>query len=93
MTALILRRIDITDKKTWEEFRKTGLLLIINQILHVFGWAIIVVVEDDGKVTEAYPARVKFRGFGEKSTTEAYKKVSAYMKDNAAVLFNEAHED
>jgi hypothetical protein len=28
-------------KKEWSEFRSTGLLLFINQILHVFGWAIV----------------------------------------------------
>ena len=70
-------------KKSWDEFRETGLLLIINQILHIFGW-VIVVVEDESNVIEVYPARVKFRGFGEKSTEDAYKKVSAYMIDHGS---------
>jgi len=34
-------------KKTWEEFRDTGLFWFINMILHAFGWA-IVLVKDDG---------------------------------------------
>lgn len=38
----------------------------INMILHTFGWAITVEIEDDGSISNAYPARVKFRGiFGE----------------------------
>ena len=44
-------------KKTWEEFRKTGLLWFVNVIIHVFGWAIVVEVED-GKIIDSYPARV-----------------------------------
>ena len=49
-------------KKSWEEFRSTGLLWWINMILHTFGWAICYEF-DDGKIVEAYPARVKYRGF------------------------------
>jgi len=81
--------IKMVNKKSWGEFRETGLLLIINQILHIFGWAIVVEMEND-KVTGVYPARVKFRGFGEASVDKAYKKVSAYMKENASVLYDEA---
>ena len=79
-------------KKTWEEFRKSGLLWWINQILHTFGWAIVVEVEEDGTITNCYPARVRFRGFDEKSNTEGYIKVSQYMKDNAEVLLKESQE-
>ena len=53
------------DKKTWDEFRSTGLLLFVNTMLHIFGWAIVVKYDDDDSIT-AYPARVKFRGFDEK---------------------------
>jgi hypothetical protein len=28
-------------KKEWSEFRSTGLVLIVNQILHIFGWALV----------------------------------------------------
>ena len=42
-------------KKTWQEFRKTGLLWFINTILHAFGWAIVVEVEKE-EITGAYPA-------------------------------------
>ena len=86
-------------KKSWDEFRETGLMLIINQFLHIFGWAIVVEMYDDkegdkaGTVKTAYPARVKFRGFGTESTSKAYEKISKYMKENAEVLEKEAKEE
>jgi len=78
-------------KKDWNEFRSTGLVLIINQILHLFGWAIVFEIEDD-IIKNVYPARVKFRGFDNNSTDEAYRKVSKYMVENAEELNNEAQE-
>jgi hypothetical protein len=76
-------------RKNWEEFRKTGLLLIINQTLHIFGWALVFEVENE-VVVNVFPARVKFRGFDEKSTEDAYKKISQYMEDNSKELNQEA---
>lgn len=76
-------------KKTWQEFRKTGLLWFINTILHVFGWAIVVEVEK-GEITGAYPARVRFRGFDEVSNTTGYQNVARYMKEEADQLIKEA---
>ena len=75
----------MVDKKSWEEFRDTGLVLIINQILHIFGWAIVFEVENN-EVKNVYPARVKFRGFDNDSTDESYKKVSEYLKRNIKEL-------
>ena len=77
-------------KKTWKEFRESGFLWWINMILHTFGWSIVVDIDDNGEITDAYPARVKFRGFGEKNNTEGYIKVSQYMKKNVSDLLEEA---
>lgn len=76
-------------KKTWAELRDNGLLWFINTILHMFGWAIVVEV-DNGEIIDAYPARVTFRGFSEESTTNGYQKVSKWMAENAAELLDEA---
>lgn len=76
--------------KDWEEFRDTGLLWMINSILHLFGWAIVYKIED-GEIREVYPARVKYRGFDEKSNTEGYIKVSEYLMSNIEELSKEAH--
>jgi len=75
-------------KKEWSEFRSTGLVLIINQILHIFGWAIVFEIEND-VIKNVYPARVKFRGFDNESTDEAYVKVTDYLKENINELVAE----
>lgn len=80
------------EEKTWKDFRESGLFWWMNMILHTFGWAIVVDVNENSEITRAYPARVKFRGFDEKSNTEGYIKVSEYMKENVEQLTKEAKE-
>ncbi len=84
----------MVEGKTWEEFRKSGLLLIINQVLHIFGWAIVVEIDcsNSNKILKIYPARVKFRGFSRICTEHAYTQVSKYMKENASELLEESEE-
>lgn len=82
------------EKKTWEEFRASGLLWWINMLLHTFGWAIVVIVDDETQaISKAYPARVGFRGFEEKYNTEGYIKVSEYLKNNVDKLVEEARDE
>jgi hypothetical protein len=83
--------ISLVDKKTWEEFRETGLLWWINSILHTFGWSIVIDVDGD-KIVGVYPSRVKFRGFSEQMNTQGYQKVSNYLVENAPELKKEAFE-
>lgn len=52
----------MVNKKTWQEFKDTGMLWFANTILHAFGWSIVCEMEN-GEVINAYPARVAFRGF------------------------------
>ncbi|WP_110939828.1 hypothetical protein [Geosporobacter subterraneus] len=80
------------DRKTWKDFRESGLLWWINMILHTFGWSIVVNVDSTGEITEAFPARVKFRGFSEDDNTDGYIKVSRYINNNAKILEIEAKE-
>jgi len=81
----------MVDRKTWKEFREQGFLWWINMILHTFGWAIVVDIEN-GEIIECYPARVKFRGFDEKNNTGGYIKISNYLKKNANELLLEASD-
>ena len=81
--------IKMVTKKSWDEFRNSGFLWWINMILHTFGWAIVVTI-DDSKIIDVYPARVKFRGFEEKNNDEGYIKVSKYMNENANELLKES---
>lgn len=78
-------------RSTWQQFRECGMLWWINMILHTFGWSIVLALDGD-IVKDAYPARVKFRGFYTKNNTEGYIKVSQYMKENAGILLEEAKE-
>lgn len=79
----------MVEKKTWNEFRDSGFLWWINMILHTFGWAICVYIDDE-KIVDVYPARVKYRGFSEKNNTDGYIKVSKYMKENVDELLEES---
>ena len=78
------------EEKSWQEFRDSGLFWWINTILHTFGWAIVMVADDDGNLTKVYPARVKFRGFDNAYNAMGYVKVSEFMKDHAEELLKEA---
>lgn len=88
----------MVNKKTWQEFRESGLLWFINSILHMFGWAIVI--EGDynkdnntfTQINDVYPARVKYRGFDEKSNTSGYQNVSKYLKENIEELYKETLE-
>lgn len=82
----------MVDKRSWREFRESGMLWWINMILHTFGWSIVVDLEKDGRVINVYPARIKFRGFSEKNNTEGYEKVSQYLKDNIDDILKESKE-
>lgn len=84
-----------TNKKTWEEFRATGLLWFINTILHMFGWAIVInKIETEGitETIDVYPARVEFRGFSESSNTKGYINVTKYLKENIDTLLEETEK-
>lgn len=83
----------MVDKRSWKEFRNSGMLWWANMILHTFGWAIVLELDDDGEVVQVFPARVKYRGFSEKSNSTGYKRVSQYMKDNAEDLVKEANDE
>jgi len=82
----------VIDRKSWEEFRSAGLLWWVNRILHTFGWALVAEVEKDGRITDMYPARVKFRGFPADCETEGFKALSSHIAENADALSKEAHD-
>lgn len=82
----------MVEKKSWKEFRDSGLFWWINMILHTFGWSLVFDIEKDDSISNCYPARVKFRGFAEDYNTEGYIKVSKYLKDNIKDIEKEANE-
>lgn len=82
----------MVNKKSWNEFRDSGLLWWINMLLHTFGWSIVFNMDDNNNIIEVYPARVKYRGFDEKSNTEGYQRISKFLKENAEQLEKESLE-
>ena len=82
----------MVNKKSWNEFRESGLFWWTNMVLHTFGWAIVLEIEKDGSVSDCYPARVKFRGFDEKNNTDGYVKVTKYLENNIEELKKETLE-
>lgn len=81
----------MVEEKSWKEFRDSGMLWWTNMVLHTFGWSIVLEVDTEtGEIEKAYPARVRYRGFSEEVTTEGYKRVSRYLKDNCETLLEEA---
>ena len=81
----------MVNKISWKQFKDSGMLWWINMILHTFGLAIVLNIEN-GEVKDVYPARVKYRGFGERNNSVGYLKVSKYIKENADELVKEAKD-
>ena len=79
-------------RKTWEEFRDVKLLWWVNRILHLFGWVIVCKIEDDGTVSEVYPARTNFRGFDEEAETKGFIGLTKYLGQNIDELEKESME-
>ena len=84
--------MEIIEKRKWEEFQNAGLLWWVNRALHLFGWAIVLQVEDSGAVTDAYPARVQFRGFSERNESEGFIKLTEHLQQTMPDLLKEVRE-
>ena len=76
----------MTEKRSWQEFREAGLLWWVNRALHVFGWAIVVQVDEKGDVTDVYPAVCGYRGFGEESEERGFARLRRWMQKHADKL-------
>lgn len=85
---------DLLRIKTWKEFKDAGLLWFINSILHLFGWAITLIIDTEtNEVKTAFPARTKFRGFDQDTNSDGYKNVTKYIADNINELLKECSDD
>ena len=69
------------ERKSWKEFRESGLLWFVNRTLHLFGWSIVISIKD-GEIDEIYSAKVVFRGFSEQVEEEGFKALSKHIKEN-----------
>jgi hypothetical protein len=78
---------DVAEARTWTEFQESGMLWLINRTLHLFGWAIVLHVDDvTGEVVGAGPRRTVWRGFPIDAEERGFRRVSAWMRENAVEL-------
>lgn len=69
------------ERRGWKEFQEAGLLWWVNRVLHLFGWAIVLEQNDDtGEILDAYPARCRFRGFGEVQESQGFARLTRYLE-------------
>lgn len=84
------KEVAMIEKRSIEEFRDSGLLLLTNQFLHIFGWALVVEFDDEGNATKLYPAYCKFRGFDNENTVEAYEKITRHLAKRMPELLKDS---
>lgn len=77
------------DKKSWKEFRDSKMMWVANRALQLFGWSIVCEFKG-GEIVSVFPARVKYRGFDEKTDSEGFVGVSKFMEENAKMLKQES---
>ena len=70
------------EKAQWSAFRSSGLLWWVNRTLHLFGWAIVVELDSSGEVAAAYPARCRYRGFGEEQESDGFKALTGHIRES-----------
>jgi len=87
------RRWKEAKRKTWDEFRSTGLLWFVNMTLHLFGWVLVFHVDSDEKVITCYPARTLYRGFPSEINEAGYTKLTQYMAKMGPSLLCDLHAD
>lgn len=82
------------EKSNWNEFQNSGLLLFVNQLLHLFGWAIIFEQDQETKeITKVYPAKVKWKGFSNEDVYESYAKITKHVSENIDYLKSSFSEE
>ena len=78
------------ERKTWEEFRRVGLLWWVNRALHLFGWVIACELDKDSKeITDIYPAHCTFRGFSREAEAEGFRRMTSLIVTDAGRMWDE----
>ncbi len=79
------------EKKSWKEFADSKLLWWVNRSLHLFGWAIVIEV-DQNNIMDVYPAKVKFRGFDLAAESEGFEVLTRHLHENVDKLLKDCEE-
>ena len=81
-------------RRSWGEFRASGLLWWINSMLHLWGWALVIEMAEDGKtISNVYPAHCKFRGFSEEHNDQGYRRLTHHARDNISRMLEDLPEE
>ena len=91
-TEIVEEKKPAFEERTWYEFQQGGFLLFVNLFLQIFGWSIVMNVGDNGLVTNVYPARTRWRGFGPEELSKAYVRVTEFLVKNGKKLLSEAKD-
>lgn len=67
-------------RQSWADFQDSGLLWWVNRILHTFGWSIIFTIEEDGTISDVYPARTTWLGFDGETNEKNLDKFREHLK-------------
>lgn len=81
---------EMVTRRTWQEFRHSKLLWWVNRSLHIFGWAIVIDIGEGDEILDVYPARVRYRGFDEKSEEAGFIGLTDLLKATVDELVEEA---
>lgn len=83
----------MVERETWQAFRNSGLLWWVNRMLHLFGWAIVVELDDVGEVSACYPTRCSFRGFTSEYEARGFRRLTNHLGDNLKRMTADLDED
>lgn len=78
---------------TWKEFMDSGLLWWVNRSLHLFGWSICLVEEDDGSSSSAYPAKTPWRGFNHELEEGRFHDLTRHLQEEMPRLVQETEKE
>jgi len=79
--------------QTWKQFCDAGMLWWVNRGLHLLGWVLVAMMEEDGTISGVYPARTRYRGFSEKDETEGFRKVTADIQAHMTELVEDCEDE
>ena len=66
-------------REAWEKFRSSGLLWLVNGLLHNFGYVIAYRYDTDDNLTAVYPMKVNHSSFTESLNREGQVNLSKYL--------------
>ena len=80
---------EMIEKRSWAEFQDAGLIWWVNRALHLFGWALVLRHGENGQITDAYPARCRFRGFTSEVEDAGFQQLTKHLSER----WSEIEED